>query len=339
MPRKDPYVGHDFAVESARPWVDDLTVHTVAGGHWVVSERPDVIVRLVTEFIDGLGQPRPAQRPAARGAYAGQFVIVTGGARGIGRATALEFARQGADVLIADINDVAAKETVAELTELGVGAWSKHLDVGDVDAWEAFARDVRAEHGVPDVLVNNAGIGMGGPFLRTTAADWGRVVNVNLWSVIHGSRLFAAQMVDRGQGGRIVNVASAAAYSPSVALPAYATTKAAVLMLTECLEAELACEGISVTAVCPGFVDSDISATTVQVGVDEETAARMREHRVASYHRRNYAPERVARQLVEAATAGRPVLHVTPEAKLLRTISRVSPRLMRRLARVDLSAL
>jgi NAD(P)-dependent dehydrogenase (short-subunit alcohol dehydrogenase family) len=339
VPRKDPYVGHDFAVESARPWVDDLTVQVVAGGHWVVTERPDVIARLATQFIDGLDQPRPAERPASRGEYSGQLVIVTGGARGIGRATALEFARQGADVLIADVNDVAAKETVGELRQLGVDAWSAHLDVGDVDAWEAFAHDVRAEHGVPDVVVNNAGIGMGGPFLGTSAADWGRIVNVNLWSVIHGSRLFAAQMVERGQGGRIVNIASAAAYSPSIAYPAYATTKAAVLMLTQCLEAELACEDIGVTAVCPGFIDTDISATTVHVGVDEQTAAQQREHQIASYGRRNYSPERVARQLVRAATQGRPIVHITPEAKAFRAVSRISPRLGRRIARIDLTAL
>ncbi len=339
VPRKDPYVGYDFAVESARPWVDDLTVHEVAGGHWIVSERPDVIARLATEFIAGLDRPRPSGRPATRGPHAGHFVVVTGGAGGIGRATALEYARQGADVLVADIDDVGSKQTVGELRELGVDAWSMHLDVSDVEAWEAFARDVRAEHGVPDVVVNNAGIGMGGPLLGTTAADWGRVVNVNLWSVIHGSRLFAAQLVERGQGGTIVNVASAAAYTPSTAWPAYATTKAAVLMLTECLQAELACEGITVTAVCPGVVDSNISASTVHVGVDEATAAARRDHQIATYRRRNYSPDKVARQLVRAATDGRPIVHVTPEAKVLRAVSRLSPRLMQRLARVDLNAL
>ena len=339
VPRKDPFVGHDFAVETARPWVDDLTVHEIAGGHWIVSERPDVIARLATEFIDGLGHPRPWTRPPSRGPHAGQLVVITGGARGIGRATALEYARQGADVLIADLDDVAAKEAVGELRELGVEAWSAHLDVGDVEAWEGFARDVRVEHGVPDVLVNNAGIGMGGPLLGTSAADWGRIINVNLWSVIHGSRLFAAQMVDRGQGGTIVNIASAAAYTPSTAWPAYATTKAAVLMLTECLQAELTCEGISVTAVCPGVVDTNISASTVHVGVDSQTAAARREHQIATYQRRNYSPDKVARQLVRAATAGRPIVHVTPEAKVLRAVSRLSPRLMQRLARVDLNSL
>ncbi|MBE7189985.1 SDR family oxidoreductase [Jatrophihabitans endophyticus] len=339
VPRDDAFVSRQVAVDAPRRWVERLTVTDVAGGHWVVSQRPDVIARLTREFIEGLPAGRPARGSAAqhRGDHAGRFVVVTGGGRGIGRATALEFARKGADVLIADIDDVAAKDTVSDLHELGVRAWAAHLDVSDVDAWERFALTVRDEHGVPDVLVNNAGIGMGGTFLRTSAADWGRIINVNLWSVIHGSRLFAAQMVERGQGGRIVNVASAAAFSPSLIYPAYATTKAAVLMLTECLTAELASEGIAVTAVCPGFIDSDISASTEHVGVDAETAAALRAHQVEAYHRRGYPPAKVARQLVAAATANAPLVVITPEAKVLRAVSRFAPGLGRRIARIDLN--
>ena len=338
-PDKDPYITAALAVESARPWVENLTTRSVAGGHWVVSQRPDVIARLAGEFIDSLDTaPEPA-RPRSRGRFAGQFAVVTGGARGIGRATALELAGQGADVLIADVDDVAAKETVAELAGLGVRAWAAHLDVSDVAAWESFAAQVQAAHGVPDIMINNAGIGMGGPFLGTSAADWGKIVNTNLWSVIHGSRLFAAQMVQRGEGGHLVNIASAAAFSPSLTLPAYATTKAAVLMLTECLRAELYREGIGVTAVCPGFIDTDISGSTIHVGVDDATAARLREQQIASYRRRNYPPARVAKQIVAAVAAGTPVAVITPEAKLLRTISRFTPRLGRRLARVDLTKL
>ncbi|MBN9620315.1 MAG: SDR family NAD(P)-dependent oxidoreductase, partial [Actinobacteria bacterium] len=264
---------------------------------------------------------------------------VPGGARGIGRATALELARQGADVLIADIDDVAAKETVGDLRELGVAAWSAHLDVSDSAAWAGFAADVRAEHGVPDVVVNNAGIGMGGPFLGTSEADWAKILGVNVWSVIHGCRIFAAQQVERGQGGHIVNIASAAAFSPSLVYPAYATTKAAVLMLTECLRAELEREGIGVTGICPGFIDTDISRTTIHVGVDDETAARLREHQIASYHRRNYTPEKVARQIVQAVADDKPVAVITPEAKVLRALSRLSPTLLRRVAKLDLNNL
>jgi NAD(P)-dependent dehydrogenase (short-subunit alcohol dehydrogenase family) len=293
---------------------------------------------MTTEFITARSTATAVDRarPAA-GRFGGKLVVVTGGARGIGRATALEFARQGADVLIADIDDIAAKETVGELVELGVRSWSAHLDVGDAQAWESFATSVRAEHGVPDVIVNNAGIGMGGPFLGTSVDDWAKILDVNVWSVIHGSRLFAAQMVERGEGGHIVNIASAAAFSPSIVYPAYATTKAAVLMLTECLRAEVGREGIGVTAVCPGFINTDISRTTTHVGVDEEVAKTLRDHQIASYERRGYTAEKVARQLVRAVAADQPLAVITPEAKLLRAVSRFAPALGRRIAKLDLN--
>jgi NAD(P)-dependent dehydrogenase (short-subunit alcohol dehydrogenase family)/pimeloyl-ACP methyl ester carboxylesterase len=340
VPEKDPFVTAQLAIKAAEPWVPDLTVHRIPGGHWVVSERPDVIARLTSEFVqarsDGRGRAGPHP---AHGEFGGKLVVVTGGARGIGRATALEFARRGADVLIADVNDIAAKETVGELCELGVHAWSAHLDVSDAAAWVEFAAAVRAEHGVPDVVVNNAGIGMGGPFLGTSVADWEKILGVNVWGVIHGSRLFAAQMIERGQGGHITNIASAAAFSPSLIYPAYATTKAAVLMLTECLRAELAREGIGVTAVCPGFIDTDISRTTIHVGVDDTAAQQLRDHQIASYARRGYRPEKVATQIVRAVAADKPIAVITPEAKALRAVRRFAPSLGRRIAKLDLNKL
>jgi NAD(P)-dependent dehydrogenase (short-subunit alcohol dehydrogenase family)/pimeloyl-ACP methyl ester carboxylesterase len=331
VPNHDPYATAALVIEAPKPWVADLTIRHVAGGHWVVSERPDVIARLTREFIER----RPEPEPTTQGEFGGKLAVVTGGARGIGRATALEFARRGARVLIADVNEVAAKETVDELQRLGVPAWSMHLDVADSVAWEAVATEIRARYGVPDIVVNNAGIGMGGPFLDTSVADWERILGVNVWGVIHGCRLFARQMVERGSGGHIVNIASAAAFAPSVLLPAYATTKAAVLMLSECLRAELAREEIGVTAVCPGVIDTDIARTSLHVGVDAATAEQLRQRAVQGFQRRNYSPEKVAVQIVDAVAANKPIAVITPEAKALRAISRYAPALGRRLARLD----
>jgi NAD(P)-dependent dehydrogenase (short-subunit alcohol dehydrogenase family) len=148
--------------------------------------------------------------------------------------------------------------------------------VADAGAMADFALGVERDHDVPDIVVNNAGIGVAGPFLDTDLETWERILGVNLWGVIHGSRLFARQMVAEGKGGHIINVASAAAFAPSRALPAYSTTKAAVLMLSECLRAELADQGIGVTAICPGIIDTNITRTTDFVGVDAQAQERRR---------------------------------------------------------------
>ncbi|HEU5007818.1 MAG TPA: SDR family oxidoreductase [Jatrophihabitantaceae bacterium] len=340
-PRGDMFVSVPLQTQAPAPYVAQLTTRVIAGGHWVVVDRPDLIARHVAEFAQvreraATGPVGLAPRPRA-GTFAGQRVVVTGGGRGIGRACALEFAREGADVIVADINDTAAKETAALVQDLGVHAAAYHLDVSDAEAWEAFAAQVRDEHGVPDVIVNNAGIGISGRFLATSVADWQRILGVNLWGVIHGSRLFGQQMVERGEGGRIVNVASAAAFTPSRALPAYSTTKAAVLMLTECLRAELAGDGIGVTAICPGFVDSDITRTTTFVGVDETEQQRRRDHAAAAYHRRNYSPERLARHAVRAAARNKPVAAISVESKAMRLVNRAAPPLARLVAKLDLA--
>ena len=136
---------------------------------------------------------------------------MTGAGSGIGRATAQLFAALGAEVAVADLDLATATET-ARL--IGPTAHPYRVDVADEAAMRAFADAVADEHGVPDVVVNNAGIGLAGAFLDTTAADWQRVLDVNLLGVVHGCKVFGELMVGTGEGGHLVNLASAAAYTP-----------------------------------------------------------------------------------------------------------------------------
>lgn len=260
-----------------------------------------------------------------------ELVVVTGAGSGIGRATTLRFAELGATVIAADINADSADETAKLVTEAGRGsAVAYRLDVSSEEEMTDFATEVQAEYGVPDVVVNNAGITTAGAFLDHTAADWERLMGVNVYGVLHGSRLFGRQMVMRGEGGHIVNVASGAAYIPILLSSPYCTTKAAVLMATECLHSELARYGIGVTAICPGFINTAFYDSAQPLGVDEEHAGLMTGVSVAAARKVASSPDKVAREVVKAATKGnRAVVPVTIEAKVGYVASRAVPGLIR----------
>jgi NAD(P)-dependent dehydrogenase (short-subunit alcohol dehydrogenase family)/pimeloyl-ACP methyl ester carboxylesterase len=312
-------------------------------GHWAPRTHAEPISRFVTEFVEHI-EGAPASRAlerartgTARKPFEKQLVVITGGGSGIGRATALAFAERGAEVVIADI-DLTAAERSAEFARLvGGRGYAFEVDVSDASAMERFAKTVESELGVPDVVVNNAGVGIAGSFLEHSLEDWQRIIDINLWGVIHGSRLFAKQMAERGEGGHIVNVASAAAFFPSRALPAYSTSKAAVLMLSECMRAELAHEGIGVSAICPGLINTSITYSSRFVGVPKDEQERRRRAAIRLYQIRNFTPDRVATEIVCAVRNNIAVVPVAPEAKALRLISRLSPRVMRLLARTDIA--
>ncbi|NEC87851.1 SDR family oxidoreductase [Streptomyces sp. SID12501] len=319
-------------------WAPRLVRRTLDAKHWIPRTRPDQVAAWIGEFVTANeGGRLPA---TATGAYAqrfgGRLVLVTGAGSGIGRATAFAFAEAGARVVAVDRDAESAVRT-AELARL-VGApeaWAEPVDVTDEQAMEKLAEKVATEYGVVDVLVNNAGIGLSGSFFDTTPEDWKKVLDVNLWGVIHGCRLFGKQMAERGQGGHIVNIASAAAYQPSKVLAAYSTSKAAVLMLSECLRAELAGQGIGVSAICPGIVNTNITTTARFAGVDAEEQARRQKRTARLYGLRNYPPEKVASAILRAVVRNEAVAPVTPEARGAHLMSRFLPSALRTLARMD----
>ncbi|CAG7588443.1 SDR family NAD(P)-dependent oxidoreductase [Rhodococcus opacus] len=277
----------------------------------------------------------------------GTLVVVTGGGSGIGRETALAFASEGAVVVVAD-RDLESAQLTSDLINsaqmkgggavaiFGGGSHAYQVDVAVEDEVQRFAEKVQAEHGTPDIVVNNAGIGYSGTFTKTPQKDFERVMDVNFWGVVYGSRAFSQQMIDRGTGGHIVNLSSAAAFTPQKRLTAYATSKAAVFMLSDCLRAELVNHGIGVSAICPGLVHTNIVKATDFAGATPEEQTKMRDRADKLYRRRGFTPDRVATQIVRAVKHNKAVVPVTPEAKFGRALSRLAPGSMRLGARFDL---
>ncbi|WAJ46985.1 SDR family oxidoreductase [Mycobacterium sp. Aquia_216] len=316
-------------------------VVSIEGGHWVVTSRPDVVARLTSEWVErSAGGPLAASEPSTPGGpheIPGKLALITGAGAGIGRATAVELARHGAGkVVIVDRDLTAANETADAVRAACAEAAVYQVDVSDEESMNDLAAQVLIDHGVVDILVNNAGIGMAGRFLETSSQNWEDIIGVNLRGVISGTRAFGAQMVERGEGGTIINVASASAYLPSKSMVAYSTTKAAVLGFSESLRADFADEGITVTAVCPGFVNTDIAKNTVYAGMSTDEQARARDKADAAYRRRNYTPEATAEAIVKAVKTGPAVLPIAAESRIGYAMRRISPSAIRLLARLDL---
>lgn len=252
----------------------------------------------------------------------GRVAVVTGAAKGIGRATALELAKRGAHVAACDLDEAALEATLSACRALGVDSYGARVDVGDATAVRDFADRVERELGPVFLLVSNAGVGLSGGFFATELEDWDWILRVNLLGTVHAVRAFGPAMQRRGEG-RIVNVASASGFCNLPALTAYGTTKYAVVGLSEALRAELLPFGVKVSVVCPGFISTSIIESARVRGSRDVEAERsaLRDF----YAQRGHAPEIVARAIVAAAESGKPLVPVTPEAKLLYLLKRLMP--------------
>jgi NAD(P)-dependent dehydrogenase (short-subunit alcohol dehydrogenase family) len=259
----------------------------------------------------------------------GRTALVTGAASGIGRATALELARRGADLALCDVDLAGLEATAGEARALGREVLARRVDVAQDAAMRDFARAVHERTPAVDLLVNNAGVAIGGGFLDTSLEDWEWILGVNLRGVVHGCHHFVPPMVRRARGGHVVIVASAAGFAANAALAAYCTTKFAVLGLAESLAEELAPRGIGVTGVCPGLIDTPITRSARLRGPWDRPE--VRERMVEAYRRRGYGPERVARAILRAVERGRVVAPVAAEAWALYYAKRFAPGLLRRL--------
>lgn len=215
-------------------------------------------------------------------------------------------------MLAVDIDDDAAQKTAASCRSFGRPAEAFACDVADWDAMQDLAGRISDGFGPLGVLVNNAGVGMSGRLADMSVDDWRWIRSINLDGVMHGCRAFGPAMLAAG-GGHVVNVSSGLAYTPTATEPAYVTTKAAVLSLSLCLRADWRSQGVGVSAVCPGVIDTPIATSTRLVGDQDSPEVR---ERVRKVFRRGHRPELVADAILDAVARNRGVVPVGWEARL-----------------------
>ncbi len=187
-----------------------------------------------------------------------KIAIVTGGARGIGLAVARAFAREGAAVVIADVNFDGAKQSADAIAATGARTLPLAVNVADPASVQAMIADVLKAYGRIDILMNNAGVGGNTPFLETSLEDWNRIVSINLTGAFLVAQGVAREMV-KGGGGKIVNIASLSGQRGANGRAAYGSAKAGLELLTKVMAVELAQHNINVNNIAPGAIETEMA--------------------------------------------------------------------------------
>ena len=188
-----------------------------------------------------------------------KVALITGGARGIGRAIAMTFAREGAAIVVADVNLEMAQKTASEIESLGRPALALEMDVTNYDLVEAGINKILDKMGKVDILVNNAGITKDNLLLRMSPADWDAVINVNLKGTFNCIKAVSRTMIKQ-RSGRIISIASIIGLMGNPGQANYAASKAGIIALTKTVAKELASRNINANAVAPGFIQTEMTA-------------------------------------------------------------------------------
>ena len=257
----------------------------------------------------------------------GKVVLITGAASGIGLEFARAFAKCGANIVISDINATALETVRAEIAATGVRCFARACDVASEASVTDFAMVVNKAVGPVDLLINNAGVAFLGGFEQTPLSEWHRIYDINVLGVVHCIRAFLPAMRAAGGPRKIVNVASAAGFSPLPNMSAYAASKHAVVGLSEVLAQELHDTDISVLVVCPGIINTAIvHVSPTASGMSEAQIKKLQKY----YADEGCEPNVVAADVVRAVVTDGSFLFTGPGARLGYNAMRVSRRLARR---------
>jgi len=256
---------------------------------------------------------------AGRKSVTNKVVVVTGAGSGIGRATARAFAKRGARLVLADIDEGSLLSAAGELEALGCEVRTRVVDVTKAEMVEALCDSTYEMMGRCDVLVNNAGVAMIGLVENTSLEDWQWVMGINFWGVVHGCHYFYPRMIAQGGGGHIVNVASGAGLAPIPALAVYCASKYAVVGFSETLRGEAALHGIGVSVICPAFVATNI-ARSVKVRMETRnyaTEPELIDRSTDFLAKHGCSPDKVGETVFRVVEKNRGVVPVTASMKAM----------------------
>ena len=193
-----------------------------------------------------------------------QIAVVTGAGRGIGRAIALKFAQEGADVVVVSRTQENSEKVANEIAALGRKAWAFAVDVAESAAVSTAAEKILVDCGKVDILVNNAGVTRDGLLMRMSDADWDTVINTNLKGAFFFTKAFSRAFAKQ-RSGRIINISSVIGLIGNAGQSNYAASKAGLIGFTQSVARELAGRGITVNAIAPGFIETDMTAELNEV--------------------------------------------------------------------------